>query len=240
MAGLATRCVPGLPTIVTGRGRAAGHPERGVGPGLGMASRLGYRAVASRASGGIGRRARFRSVCPKGRGGSTPPSRTWTRGQLLGTARRRKAGSPQGGPAFCCSRPLADAGGGGRGDGRVPVNATRPRGPVRDRVGGGERLFWVPDTLMPGPVLVETRKMQIFFEVLLRSRVRRSRTGRIGPVRDLSRGGVQTSGGAPLRTAHPKGPTPEQVRSAAGARPETRKSDTARVAQRLVPVATWP
>ena len=31
---------------------------------------------ASRASGGIGRRARFRSVCPKGRGGSTPPSRT--------------------------------------------------------------------------------------------------------------------------------------------------------------------
>ena len=28
------------------------------------------------ASGGIGRRARFRSVCPKGRGGSTPPSRT--------------------------------------------------------------------------------------------------------------------------------------------------------------------
>ena len=29
-----------------------------------------------RAGGGIGRRARFRSVCPKGRGGSTPPSRT--------------------------------------------------------------------------------------------------------------------------------------------------------------------
>jgi hypothetical protein len=29
-----------------------------------------------RASGGIGRRARFRSVCPQGRGGSTPPSRT--------------------------------------------------------------------------------------------------------------------------------------------------------------------
>ena len=29
-----------------------------------------------RASGGIGRRARFRSVCPKGCGGSTPPSRT--------------------------------------------------------------------------------------------------------------------------------------------------------------------
>ena len=30
------------------------------------------------ASGGIGRRARFRSVCPKGCGGSTPPSRTTT------------------------------------------------------------------------------------------------------------------------------------------------------------------
>ena len=35
-----------------------------------------YPRNASRASGGIGRRARFRSVCPKGRGGSTPPSRT--------------------------------------------------------------------------------------------------------------------------------------------------------------------
>ncbi len=34
------------------------------------------RAAAMRAGGGIGRRARFRSVCPKGRGGSTPPSRT--------------------------------------------------------------------------------------------------------------------------------------------------------------------
>ncbi len=32
-----------------------------------------------RASGGIGRRARFRSVCPEGRGGSTPPSRTQKR-----------------------------------------------------------------------------------------------------------------------------------------------------------------
>ena len=30
----------------------------------------------ARAGGGIGRRARFRSVCPRGRGGSTPPSRT--------------------------------------------------------------------------------------------------------------------------------------------------------------------
>ena len=33
-------------------------------------------APTRRASGGIGRRARFRSVCPRGRGGSTPPSRT--------------------------------------------------------------------------------------------------------------------------------------------------------------------
>ena len=32
--------------------------------------------AASRASGGIGRRAGFRCQCPKGRGGSTPPSRT--------------------------------------------------------------------------------------------------------------------------------------------------------------------
>lgn len=32
--------------------------------------------IAARASGGIGRRAGFRCQCPKGRGGSTPPSRT--------------------------------------------------------------------------------------------------------------------------------------------------------------------
>src|SRR5690625_7368978 len=31
---------------------------------------------ATRASGGIGRRAGFRCQCPQGRGGSTPPSRT--------------------------------------------------------------------------------------------------------------------------------------------------------------------
>ena len=40
---------------------------------------------ASRASGGIGRRARFRSVCPKGRGGSTPPSRTCDWPRVLGS-----------------------------------------------------------------------------------------------------------------------------------------------------------
>ena len=42
----------------------------------------------SRASGGIGRRARFRSVCPKGRGGSTPPSRT-KKAQVRLLSRRR-------------------------------------------------------------------------------------------------------------------------------------------------------
>ena len=45
----------------------AGHSARGT---------LG----GARASGGIGRRARFRSVCPKGRGGSTPPARTGRKG----------------------------------------------------------------------------------------------------------------------------------------------------------------
>src|SRR3954447_7356400 len=53
------------------RARPYGHPA-----GLGGVVRVGYPERASRASGGIGRRARFRSVCPKGRGGSTPPSRT--------------------------------------------------------------------------------------------------------------------------------------------------------------------
>ncbi len=40
------------------------------------ASGLVWKVDDMRAGGGIGRRARFRSVCPKGRGGSTPPSRT--------------------------------------------------------------------------------------------------------------------------------------------------------------------
>ena len=46
----------------------------------------------ARASGGIGRRARFRSVCPKGRGGSTPPSRT-TRSRRIPTVSRGSAAS---------------------------------------------------------------------------------------------------------------------------------------------------
>lgn len=48
-------------------------------PGVTLCLRLersGRSQAVPSASGGIGRRARFRSVCPKGRGGSTPPSRT--------------------------------------------------------------------------------------------------------------------------------------------------------------------
>ncbi len=48
----------------------------------------------TRASGGIGRRARFRSVCPKGRGGSTPPSRTrsGSRSESMSVVSREMAG----------------------------------------------------------------------------------------------------------------------------------------------------
>src|SRR6201999_1769531 len=35
-----------------------------------------YAAALTRARGGIGRRAGFRFLCPQGRGGSSPPSRT--------------------------------------------------------------------------------------------------------------------------------------------------------------------
>lgn len=42
----------------------------------GLACNLASLLREHSASGGIGRRARFRSVCPKGCGGSTPPSRT--------------------------------------------------------------------------------------------------------------------------------------------------------------------
>lgn len=43
---------------------------------LGKLSFTGSPDAVTRASGGIGRRAGFRCQCPKGRGGSTPPSRT--------------------------------------------------------------------------------------------------------------------------------------------------------------------
>jgi hypothetical protein len=79
-AGCRCACRAGGPSgptgIVTGGARRAGRRPR---PGLGGLAALGYPVRAARASGGIGRRARFRSVCPKGRGGSTPPSRTQPR-----------------------------------------------------------------------------------------------------------------------------------------------------------------
>jgi hypothetical protein len=57
------------------RQRSAAHRLRGAWGGQWHgAERCSVRQA--RASGGIGRRARFRSVCPEGCGGSTPPSRT--------------------------------------------------------------------------------------------------------------------------------------------------------------------
>src|ERR1700720_2722638 len=47
----------------------------GVRPG-GRRERVSYRDRVARASGGIGRRAGFRFLCPKGCGGSSPPSPT--------------------------------------------------------------------------------------------------------------------------------------------------------------------
>src|SRR5688572_8402994 len=73
---------------------------------LGKLSCTASSDAASRASGGIGRRAGFRCQCPKGRGGSTPPSRTneeWApdRGPILVpgrgvTAEPNRTGSLQG------------------------------------------------------------------------------------------------------------------------------------------------
>ena len=51
---------------------APGRPERRAGRRRGSASLI----VSTRASGGIGRRAGFRFLCPKGCGGSSPPSPT--------------------------------------------------------------------------------------------------------------------------------------------------------------------
>ena len=58
----------GRPATIRGR--------RGLRDILGKLSCGRLRMPRSRASGGIGRRAGFRCQCPKGRGGSTPPSRT--------------------------------------------------------------------------------------------------------------------------------------------------------------------
>ena len=44
---------------------------------LRKAVRLNQKICSNRERGGIGRRARFRSLCPIGRGGSTPLARSW-------------------------------------------------------------------------------------------------------------------------------------------------------------------
>ena len=66
--------------------------------------------AAARASGGIGRRAGFRCQCPKGRGGSTPPSRT-----------ERKSAPDLGYPG----RGLIPFPAGGAGSGRVGLRSVR-------------------------------------------------------------------------------------------------------------------
>lgn len=77
-------------------------------------TRAGPEGNTQCAGGGIGRRAGFRFQCPKGRGGSTPPSRTM------------ETGSPSGrkfwwGPGFRCARRLVvRRGAGGRGVARCP------------------------------------------------------------------------------------------------------------------------
>ena len=58
------------------RSAGARAPKRPFPAVLASSGPVRVRTAGARASGGIGRRARFRSVCPKGRGGSTPPSRT--------------------------------------------------------------------------------------------------------------------------------------------------------------------
>lgn len=70
-------------------------------------TRAGPEGNTQCAGGGIGRRAGFRFQCPKGRGGSTPPSRTM------------ETGSPSGrkfwwGPGFRCARGLVVRRGRGR------------------------------------------------------------------------------------------------------------------------------
>src|SRR6202051_3352182 len=64
------------------------HP----GPG-GPPETVGYRDAVARASGGIGRRAGFRFLCPKGCGGSSPPSPT--------------QGSRQNSAVYISTKPLA-------------------------------------------------------------------------------------------------------------------------------------
>src|SRR5699024_1922909 len=77
--------------------------------------------------GGIGRRVRFRSVCPRGRGGSTPPSRTnqfgMVRKRPLTLATNNSAGTPRRlglrlDPLYGDAQPLRVEGVGG-GHGRI-------------------------------------------------------------------------------------------------------------------------
>ena len=69
----AARCAPASST--TRRRRRSTASSTGWRP-LAAAGRLGYESTRPRGCGGIGRRARFRSVWAKGRGGSSPLIRT--------------------------------------------------------------------------------------------------------------------------------------------------------------------
>ncbi len=67
------------------------------GPPGSAAPKAEYAVTRTRASGGIGRRAGFRFLCPKGCGGSSPPSPTqkWTGGHRWRGARRAGGGSDE-------------------------------------------------------------------------------------------------------------------------------------------------
>src|SRR5690606_39571008 len=65
------RCAPSF--TLSGAGRGHGGPARRWWI---LRTPRYRRGLAARASGGIGRRAGFRCQCPKGRGGSSPPSPT--------------------------------------------------------------------------------------------------------------------------------------------------------------------
>ena len=154
------------PSVLARAGGAAPAPGRsGAGTASLTAARQAVGCTAdaavlassgARASGGIGRRARFRSVCPKGRGGSTPPSRTRAHrprssiraaacrrpGSLSGVA-PRSVGSlvhpGRNGVAHAFGRRgMAATGGkvrctycGGRGDGGALARGRPARGPLR-------------------------------------------------------------------------------------------------------------
>src|SRR6056297_2295470 len=98
------RCGERSGGVVAGGSSDGRRPRPCRGPRCRAHERVGTLRHLTRAGGGIGRRARFRSVCPYGHGGSSPPSPTSPYGGLAPRNRRNPRNALATREGVSCSR----------------------------------------------------------------------------------------------------------------------------------------